>query len=72
MALKDGDDFDTLMKKADTALYQVKKKGRNNYQFFTEEMNLRVLRHQRLESDMHIAFEQREFFLVYQPQFDFI
>lgn len=67
---EDGCDLDTLLKKADTALFQAKAKGRNNYKFFTEEMNQRVLRHQQLESDMRRAFVQHEFHLEYEPQFE--
>ena len=67
---EDGADCDTLMKKADTALYQAKGTGRNKYQFFTEEMNRRVLRNLQLESDMRRAVDEREFYLEYQPQFD--
>ncbi len=66
----DGGDFDTLLKKADTALYQAKNNGRNNYQFFTEAMNDKVMRRMRLEAQMRQGLGQNQFFLNYQPQFE--
>lgn len=64
----DGEDFDTLLKKADTALYQAKVKGRNNYQFFTDAMNQQIARHMQLEVEMRQGLELGQFFLCYQPQ----
>ncbi|MGZ5049564.1 MAG: bifunctional diguanylate cyclase/phosphodiesterase [Methylobacter sp.] len=66
----DGEDFDTLLKKADTVLYQAKSLGRNNYQFFTEDMNEKVVRRMKLESEMRQGLGMNQFFLHYQPQFD--
>ena len=66
----DGEDFDTLMKKADTVLYQAKSLGRNTYQFFTEKMNHSVMRRISLESEMRQGLSLNQFFLHYQPQFD--
>lgn len=65
----DGDDFDSLLQKADTALYQAKNSGRNNYQFFTEIMNRKIARRMQLEGQMRLGLDQGQFFLVYQPQF---
>ena len=66
----DGEDIETLMRNADTAMYHAKEKGRNNYQFFTQQMN--VAAHQRLllENDLRRALEREEFILYYQPQLD--
>ena len=64
----DGEDALTLLKNADSAMYQAKQKGRNNFQFFTAEMNSRVQERLSLENDMRKALEQNEFILHYQPQ----
>lgn len=67
---QDGDNFDSLLQKADTALYQAKNNGRNNYQFFTEAMNSKVMRRMSLEVQMRQGLEHSQFFLYYQPQFE--
>lgn len=64
----DGEDGATLLKNADVAMYQAKAQGRNNYQFFTREMNARAQQRRALESDMRHALENGEFLLHYQPQ----
>lgn len=66
----DGNDADTLMKNADTAMYHAKVQGRNNLQFFTAEMNQAAVRRLTLEQDLRVALEARQFVLHYQPQFD--
>ena len=63
----DGVDVETLMRHADAAMYQAKAAGRNNYQFFTERMNLAAARHFELESNLRGALARREFELHYQP-----
>ena len=64
----DGDDVDGLMRHADTAMYQAKKVGRNNAQFFTLELNERVVKHLHLESDLRHAIARDELVLYYQPR----
>jgi diguanylate cyclase (GGDEF)-like protein/PAS domain S-box-containing protein len=64
----DGTDAETLMKNADFAMYHAKDSGRNNYQFFRADMNLRALERQSLETDLRVALENREFELHYQPK----
>jgi len=64
----DGDDFDVLMQKADTAMYHAKAAGRNAHRFFTEEMNLQVVEHLNLENQLRHALKNGEFVLHYQPQ----
>jgi EAL domain-containing protein (putative c-di-GMP-specific phosphodiesterase class I) len=49
-------------------MYWAKEKGRNNYQFFKEEMNAHVVQQLTLENDLRMAIERKEFLLVYQPQ----
>jgi diguanylate cyclase (GGDEF)-like protein/PAS domain S-box-containing protein len=63
----DGADVETLMRHADAAMYQAKAAGRNNYQFFTERINLAAARHFELESSLHGALARQEFELHYQP-----
>ncbi|MGF6274215.1 diguanylate cyclase (GGDEF)-like protein/PAS domain S-box-containing protein [Massilia sp. UYP11] len=63
----DGLDVETLMRHADAAMYQAKAAGRNNYQFFTERMNLAAARHFELESSLRGALAREEFVLYFQP-----
>jgi diguanylate cyclase (GGDEF)-like protein len=67
---RNGKTADELLKNADISMYQAKEKGRNNYQFFSEEMNEQALARQVIESSLRQAMAQNEFFLVYQPLFD--
>lgn len=64
----DGRDTEALFKNADTAMYQAKNKGRNNFQFYTPEMSASAMEALVLTSDMRHALERQEFFLHYQPQ----
>ena len=64
----DGTDAETLMKRADFAMYHAKDSGRNNYQFFEPKMNVRAVERQALENDLRHALERREFVLHYQPK----
>jgi len=66
----DGDDADTLIKSADTAMYHAKQKGRNNYQFFDSKMNIRAVERQSMEADLRRAIEREEFVLHYQKKVD--
>lgn len=63
-------DIDVLMKNADAAMYSAKENGRNNYKFFTPEMNFRANQVFLMEKDMRVALEQDQLTLVYQPQVD--
>ena len=66
----DGEDSHTLLKHADLAMYQAKGGDRNNFQFFSREMNNMVMERLMLENSMRKGLERGEFFLVYQPQVD--
>ena len=65
-----GENADTLMRNADAAMYHAKSQGRNNYQFFTSEMNQVATERLELENSLHLALERNEMFLNYQPQVD--
>lgn len=62
-----GDDTRTLLKNADSAAYRAKALGRNNYQYYTAEMNKQIIDRIELEQDLHHALERSEFVLDYSP-----
>jgi diguanylate cyclase (GGDEF)-like protein/PAS domain S-box-containing protein len=64
----DGTDFDTLSKCADVAMYRAKKEGRNNFRFFTPEMQALSARTLLLENALRFALSRDQFSLKYQPQ----
>lgn len=66
----DGDDSMTLLKHADTAMYRAKERGRNQHQFFADEMKVVALQRLTLETGLRLALENRSFHLAYQPQVD--
>jgi EAL domain-containing protein (putative c-di-GMP-specific phosphodiesterase class I) len=61
---------DDLVRDADAAMYRAKQVGRNNYQFYTPEMNAQAFERLTLENNMRSALEWEEFVLLYQPQVD--
>lgn len=63
-------DMDGLLADADGAMYHAKKLGKNNYQFFTPEMNNSAQNYMKLEKNLRRALEQNELVLYYQPQMD--
>jgi diguanylate cyclase (GGDEF)-like protein/PAS domain S-box-containing protein len=65
---QDGEDAETLIKSADTAMYHAKQRGRNNFQFFKAEMNLKAVERQSIEGSLRGALERNEFLLYYQPK----
>jgi diguanylate cyclase (GGDEF)-like protein len=67
---QDGPDVETLLKNADAAMYRAKEHGRNNFRFFTAEMNERVNERLALESALRRALERRELVLHYQSRVD--
>jgi diguanylate cyclase (GGDEF)-like protein/PAS domain S-box-containing protein len=69
---EDGVDAEVLIQNADTAMYHAKSNGRNNYQFFKSEMNLRAVERQVTEANLHAAIEENQFLLHYQPKFNLI
>jgi diguanylate cyclase (GGDEF)-like protein/PAS domain S-box-containing protein len=66
----DGLDVETLIKNADTAMYQAKENGRQSYQFFKPAMNVRAVERQSIEGSLRRALERQEFAVYYQPKVD--
>lgn len=64
----DGDNFEDLLKNADTAMYRVKQDSRNDFRFFTSEMQSHSERNLQLVNAMRHALARNEFHLQYQPQ----
>ncbi len=68
----DGLDAETLIKNADTAMYQAKENGRQSYQFFKPAMNVRAVERQSVEESLRRAVERKEFTLHYQPKINLL
>lgn len=66
----DGSDAQTLTKNADIAMYQAKEDGKNNFQFYSAELNANSLERLSLESSLRHALERQEFRLYYQAKRD--
>jgi len=67
---QDGVDMSTLLKNADTAMYQAKAVGGGGFQFFAPQMNAHIIERAALETNLRRAIESQEFRLHYQPQVD--
>lgn len=63
-----GSDAETLIRNADAAMYFAKESGKNNYQFFTNDLHRNISNKLMLEQEMHRALEEEHFHLLYQPQ----
>ncbi|MDP1989817.1 MAG: EAL domain-containing protein, partial [Syntrophales bacterium] len=66
----DSEDLQSLLKNADVAMYRAKELGRNNFQFYSAQMNIHTLERLALESSLRGALERNEFVLHYQPKID--
>jgi diguanylate cyclase (GGDEF)-like protein len=64
---KAGNDFPTLYKNADAALYVAKGLGKNRYQYYSDDLNNKHLKHLSIEKALSVAVEKKEFSLFYQP-----
>jgi diguanylate cyclase (GGDEF)-like protein/PAS domain S-box-containing protein len=67
---QDGDDAETLLRNADTAMYRAKAQGRDNFQTYTPAMSDEIVRRVSTESDLRRALDRSEFAVYYQPQLD--
>jgi len=65
---ENGEDAETLIKNADTAMYRAKQCGRDNYKFFVPDMSVQAVERQSLEEQLRRALEREELLLHYQPQ----
>jgi len=66
---EDGEDRNEIIKHADSAMYHAKDKGKDNYQFYTEQLSLDVEARLNLEQELLHALERKELLLHYQPQY---
>ena len=66
----DGSNFETLMKKADIAMYRAKDAGRNTYRFYDQAMNVDAVEHLVIRNGLKRALDRGEFLLHFQPQLD--
>lgn len=66
----DADNANILLKQADSAMYQAKETGRNNFKFYSDEMSVRASRRLLLEGHLRSALERGELHVNYQPQID--
>jgi EAL domain-containing protein (putative c-di-GMP-specific phosphodiesterase class I) len=67
---EDGQDVETLLMNADTAMYRAKEKGRSTYHFYSAQMNAHGQEQLELQSYLRRALERNELFLQYQPKLD--
>jgi len=68
---KDAEDEQTLMKNADIAMYLAKEEGKNNYQFYSEDIQSKSLERLSIETNLRFALERNELSLYYQAKVDF-
>jgi diguanylate cyclase (GGDEF)-like protein/PAS domain S-box-containing protein len=68
---KDAEDEQSLLKNADIAMYLAKEEGKNNYQFYSEDIQSKSLEHLSIETNLRFALERNELSLHYQAKLDF-
>lgn len=66
----DGSDANTLLKNADAAMHRAKEEGRNNFQYYSQEMTEHALDRVLMEANIRNAIKKKEFIVYYQPQVD--
>ena len=67
---EDGNESETLLKKADIAMYRAKENGKSNYQFFNNDMDNQGVERFKIENHLRKALEKNELILYYQPRVD--
>lgn len=67
---ENGDNVETLLKNADTAMYKAKAVGKNTYRYYSPEMNAQAVERIKLENRMRYAIKNNEYLLYYQPQYE--
>jgi diguanylate cyclase (GGDEF)-like protein len=69
---QDGENFGTLLKNADTAMYKAKDQGRQTFQFYAHEMSLKAMQRLDLENQIRSALKNQEFIVYYQPKVNLV
>lgn len=72
LAPEDSMNASVLLRNADLAMYRAKDHGRNNYQFFTDDMNIESVARMALENGLRLAVTNQAFVVYFQPQVDLI
>ena len=67
---EDGKEMKVLLKNADMAIYRAKERGRNTFEFYTHELNEKILKKLEIETNLRVAIDNQEFLLYYQPIID--
>jgi predicted signal transduction protein with EAL and GGDEF domain len=67
---EDGDDCNSLLKYADTAMYHAKNCGKNNAKLYSSSLTMQIMSHVKLEVGLRKALQNDELYLLYQPQLD--
>jgi diguanylate cyclase (GGDEF)-like protein/PAS domain S-box-containing protein len=65
-----GENFETLLQRADTAMHKAKESGKNGYSFYTQQMSDHMIGLYEIQNDLKNALDKNEFILFYQPQID--
>jgi diguanylate cyclase (GGDEF)-like protein len=65
---QDGENFGSLLKNADTAMYKAKEQGRNTFQFYASEMSHKAIQRLELENQLRAGLKKKEFVVYYQPK----
>lgn len=68
----DGEEIEVLIRQADAAMYHAKELGRDNYQFYTEDLNSKARERLDLENNLRKGLERKEFLFYYQPMVNLI
>jgi len=67
---EDGEDCNSLLKYADTAMYHAKSCGKNNAKLYSSSLTMEIMSHVKMEVGLRKALQNNELYLLYQPQID--